>query len=152
MNKYIHLVTDNAESSYEHKTSSALGHAIRILWMSPLRGLDIASACRRIWPAIVLDQIEFLYDSRGIPVAFATWAFVNDTTAGFLGSADSFHLHMSEWNEGLNLWFIDLVAPNGQARNLISKIKDTKFPTRRQFSYARRRVDRKFRVVTVNHI
>jgi len=53
--------------------------------------------------AIQHDQLKFLFDTSGHPLAYVTWAYLEtDTEQLFLNDAE-FRWHPSEWNEGQGL-------------------------------------------------
>lgn len=151
MQEKMHRAIGHEESPHERSLSAALGHAVRITWLSSARSENIDSMCRRIWPAIALDQIEFLYDSRGIAVGFVTWGFLSDSSVECLKNDPSFQLHLSEWNEGTILWIMDLFALEGQAWNLVRKFKRNHLSTGRVVMGVRRYSGKKSsRFVKVN--
>jgi hemolysin-activating ACP:hemolysin acyltransferase len=119
---------DFQESAFEQYLSTSFGHATRVLVSSARRAELIHELGIHLWPAVRLNQIAFLFNSKGAPVAFATWAFVTDEVAQLLQSDPKYRLDLSEWNEGDQLWLVDFVAPFGDARNLIRKIRATCLP------------------------
>lgn len=119
----LHLLYSYNESEQEVRLSTSLGHAVRLSLMTPASRLPLHLACRNIWSAILLDQIDFIFDSKGIPVGYATWAFVTDNCADLLIDNANYQPHLSEWNEGCNLWIIDFVAPYGNAAALARKLR-----------------------------
>lgn len=55
--------------------------------------------------AIQHNQIKFLFDSRGFPLAYITWAYLEADTEARLLRDPEFRLHPSEWNEdGSGFW------------------------------------------------
>jgi hemolysin-activating ACP:hemolysin acyltransferase len=122
MTEHLHLRSDYSENQGERASSALLGHALRVLSMSDLNQVSTAEVIRRLWPPILLKQVEFLYDSKGIPVAFATWAFVDDLTRESLADP-RFELHLSEWNAGNLLCLMDLVASGGHLTPMIRRLR-----------------------------
>ena len=87
-----------------------LGMATSLAYRAPAyAGLPLAMIRARFMPAILLGQIEFFFDQKDMPTGLVTWAFLTDEVADRLHASMSRRLHISEWNEGLNLWVIDLV-------------------------------------------
>jgi hemolysin-activating ACP:hemolysin acyltransferase len=76
-----------------------------------------------IWPAVRLSQIDFCFDTRGAPLAYATWAFLSDEVSIDFATNERRLLHLSEWNEGANLWIIDVVSPVGAMRMMAARLK-----------------------------
>ena len=113
---------DYPESEFERQLSANFGHAVRVLTSSSRRTGVLQPLGVELWPAVRLNQIGFLYNSQGSPVAFATWAFVTDEVAQSMLADPNYRMDISEWNEGDQLWLVDLVAPFGEARNLVRKL------------------------------
>jgi hemolysin-activating ACP:hemolysin acyltransferase len=78
--------------------------------------LSIAALWAWVWPAVRLQQIQFLFSEEGRPLGFATWAFVIPETAQRL-RAGAVPI-IEDWNDGDLLWIMDFVAPYGHARSL----------------------------------
>lgn len=139
---------DYPESDFERKLSASFGHAVRVLASSARRVESLQPLGIHLWPAVRLNQIGFLFNSRGSPVAFATWAFVTDEVANSLLADPNYPLDISEWNEGDQLWFVDFVAPFGEARNLARKLTAVYLPQATRVRGIRRYADgRRPRVV-----
>lgn len=53
----------------------------------------------QIWTefAINHDQIKFLFDTKGMPLAYITWAYIAPDTEERLINDPEFRLHLSEW-------------------------------------------------------
>jgi len=113
---------DYPESEFERQLSANFGHAVRVLTSCARRTEALQPLGIHLWPAVRLNQIGFLYNSKGTPVAFATWAFVTDEVAQMLLADPNYCMDISEWNEGDQLWLVDLVAPSGEARNLVRRL------------------------------
>jgi len=78
-----------------------------------------------VLPPIVLDQCR-LYSRGGLPYAFVTWAFVNDTVAARLrGQQPKIAPH--EWQSGDQVWIIDAVAPFGHLDETLKELRETQF-------------------------
>jgi cytolysin-activating lysine-acyltransferase len=114
---------DYPESDFERQLSANFGHAVRVLVSSARRTQALKDVGIHLWPAVRLNQIGFLYNSKGSPVAFATWAFVTAEVAQSMLADPGYRLDISEWNEGDQLWLVDFVAPFGEARNLVRKLR-----------------------------
>lgn len=82
-----------------------------------------------VLPPIVLDQCR-LYTKSGLPYAFVTWAFVNDTVDARLRSSQA-KIAPHEWKSGEHLWIIDAVAPFGQLEATLMELRETLFPGRK---------------------
>ena len=88
--------------------------------------LRIATLKPFLWPAIQLDQIAFSFNSQGVPLACATWAYLTDDVGREVASDPGRLLDLGEWNEGANLWIIDVIAPFGHARSFLSTLAATR--------------------------
>ena len=142
---------DYPESEFERQLSANFGHAARVLVSSVRRTQALKDLGIHLWPAVRLNQIGFLYNSKGSPVAFATWAFVTDEVAQSMLADPNYCMDISEWNEGDQLWLVDFVAPFGEARNLVRKIFAVYLPGAWRVRGIRRYADgRQPRVVDFN--
>lgn len=107
--------------------AAQLGYACELLYSCPRRSFPISAIEYWIAPAIALGQIQFFFDVRGKPVAYLTWAFLSDQVSARMERDAINVLHLSEWNEGLNLWVLDLVAPYGHAGLVCRHIRGEMF-------------------------
>lgn len=69
--------------------------------------------------AIQHNQIKFLFDTRGFPLAYITWAYIEVDTEIRLINDPEFRLHPSEWNENGRVWIIDFCCKPGFGRQVI---------------------------------
>jgi len=111
------------ESELQAAFSKDLGYAIRLLASCPRRDLSVKHSVQGLWSAIQLRQIIFLYNSKGAPIAYATWMHVTQEVASSLSVCSEDTLDLSERNEGDLLWITDIVAPFGDIRALIKKMR-----------------------------
>jgi hemolysin-activating ACP:hemolysin acyltransferase len=119
----VRYKTDYLEGETHRAFATSLGHAMRLLASCTRRDLPIKAAIRGLWPAIQLGQILFLYNSKGLPVAYATWMHVTGDVASSLRDCPEDTLDVSERNEGDQLWITDIVAPFGDIRALVKKMR-----------------------------
>lgn len=102
-----------------------------------------------IEPAIWLSQIRFLFDHRGQPVSYYTFAFLEASVERRLIEDPRVILHISEWKEGDRVWVLDLVALPGYLRNTLNHVVTT-LPSSEPIKYLRRYDDGRVRkAVTV---
>jgi cytolysin-activating lysine-acyltransferase len=88
-------------------------------------------------PPLQADQFHIYRDKAGLPAALLTWARLSaEIERDIHLTARS--LHPSEWRSGNRLFFNDLVAPNGAARGLVTKMKTELFPSELASSFRRR--------------
>jgi cytolysin-activating lysine-acyltransferase len=100
-----------------------LGYVTQIVMQSTMKQCTVEFLERHFIPPIFSRQIHVSLSNVGAPVAFATWAYVSDHVADELANNPDRTLHRSEWNEGKNLWIMDIVAPFGQLTRLISELR-----------------------------
>lgn len=96
-------------------------------------------------PAIMMNQIKIFYDEHGLkPVGFVTWAFLAADVEEKLGRAatdgNKFALHISEWNEGPNLWVMDFYATIDRGA-MLRHLKSELFSEHTNIHYVARRPD-----------
>ncbi|WP_175804332.1 toxin-activating lysine-acyltransferase [Burkholderia cenocepacia] len=76
-----------------------------------------------ILPAIELRQIKVFFGANGKPVGFVTWAFLSDDVVRTV-EGGGFISHLSEWNEGRDLWVIDLSIRRGGLAGVFRFIRE----------------------------
>lgn len=81
-----------------------------------------------IVPPMTLNQYK-LYMKEEAPLAYASWAFVDEATEERLLSGRA-RLAPKDWRSGDRLWLIDLVAPFGGAKDVLKDVRDNIFPSR----------------------
>ncbi len=81
-----------------------------------------------IIPPMELNQYK-LYMKEEAPLAYASWAFVDEETEKRLLSG-RIRLAPKDWKSGDRLWLIDLVAPFGGGKDVLKDIRDNVFPSR----------------------
>lgn len=71
--------------------------------------------------AIQHNQIKFLFDAHGLPLAYVTWAYLEADTEERLLCDPEFRLHPSEWNEGGRTWILDFCCKPSFGRKAIER-------------------------------
>lgn len=100
----------------------ASSHSHKFLFLADLEWL--------ILPPLMLRQFRLWRDGPR-PVAFATWAFLNEETEGRMLNGVR-RLKPEEWNFGDRAWLMDVVAPNAEfAAKMIEEMKQVVFPGRK---------------------
>jgi len=105
------------------RLATDFGFACSLLFECGQGRFTVASAYMWILPAVQHRQFHVLFASNGRPVGYVTWAFVSDDTLTRLRTDSVTVLDASEWNEGLNLWIVDVVCRKGQAIRLIASLR-----------------------------
>lgn len=91
------------------------------------RAWSISDLQANFIPAIILGHCKVYFDRERHPCAFATWALVDDETHLKL-LADGNTPEHEKWNLGHHLWFIDIVAPFGNALSVVRDLQRVMFP------------------------
>ncbi len=89
------------------------------------RNLLVSDLEWRVMPALVLDQAR-LHMKDESPIAFVTWAKLSPEAADRYRHAPH-RLTPADWKSGDQIWIVDLVAPFGGARELLTELKDKVF-------------------------
>ncbi|MEX1826832.1 toxin-activating lysine-acyltransferase [Luteibacter sp. CQ10] len=78
-------------------------------------------ACISLWlePAVYVEQAHFFEDINGLVVGYVTWAWLTAEAEHRLLNDRDVIFHLSEWNEGDRLWFLDFVVLNGDVKGCI---------------------------------
>lgn len=108
------------------------------------------TACLAAWiePAVLHEKIHFFMGEDKKPVGYFTWALLAiDTERRLLHDPDVL-FHISEWNEGEELWIMDLLLVGGSVRERIRDIRSL-FPNIPRAKSLRRREDGTVRKVVI---
>lgn len=98
-------------------------------------------------PAIRHKQIYFFRDDGGSECGYVIWAWLAGDVERRLLMEPNKPLHISEWNEGSNLWFLGLFVNTGNIRIWIKEVRRL-FPHVERAKSLRRRGDGSVRRVT----
>jgi cytolysin-activating lysine-acyltransferase len=122
------------------KTSStdpfaALGQMIWVATYAPnYRGFAVDALAASLLPAIELNQFRIYRAADGRPLAFVTWALMDEAAEarvhGALAGQTAPALSLADWRSGERIWFVDFVAPFGHARQLCADLRRNVFPGR----------------------
>ena len=83
---------------------------------------DVLNLNQWIMPAILHEQIMFVFDRGGIPIGYWTWAYLASDVEIRLRYDQNAVLHESEWNEGNSLWVMELAAYAGYVNDIVAFI------------------------------
>jgi len=76
--------------------AAQLGNVLQLMAATGRSNLSIGALHTWLWPAIKLNQIEFIYaNHRGAPVAYIIWAFLSDDVVKEMKSGSERLLDMS---------------------------------------------------------
>ena len=100
-----------------------IGVAARLLIDAGGGRLSIASLIGWLGTPIKLAQIMFLTSWERKPLGFATWAYLTKKTLQRMASGEQDLPSLEEWNEGADLWLVNLVAPYGHSGELIRHLR-----------------------------
>lgn len=107
----------------------ALGQVAALMAASAThKHLALADIEWLVIPAILLRQFK-LFHRDGIPVGFASWAFLTPEAEERFRSSTP-RLAPKDWAGGENAWLIDLVSPFGGGEKMAQEIKSKVFPDR----------------------
>jgi len=69
-----------------------------------------------------LRQCKIYFNDHGDAVGLVTWAWLSDYSLEKIISESFYDLHISEWNEGRNLYIMDLIAPFGDFEHIVNDL------------------------------
>jgi len=119
MDKISDFTDDLIRKKYEE-----LGCVASLMLAQPAASKrDLVRLNAWILPAIELRQIKVFFDVSGKPVGFVTWAFLSDDVAWTV-ERGGFISHLSEWNEGYDLWLMDLSIHRGGLASVFQFIRE----------------------------
>lgn len=123
--KLIKLAEEQAQNVF--KKVPLLGPVAWLLMQQPTtRHLFLADLEWRVMPALVLDQAK-LYLREQTPLAFVSWGRLSETAAKHY-QQPPYHLAPSDWKSGEQIWIVDLVAPFGNAQEILKDVRENLFP------------------------
>ncbi|MEJ8308024.1 MULTISPECIES: toxin-activating lysine-acyltransferase [Rhizobium/Agrobacterium group] len=115
----------------------SLGSIIFLAMNSPVhRNWLISDVETNFLPALSTGQCKIYFAGPERPIAFVTWAIVDDATHSKL-LEDGITPHESKWASGKNLWFIDVVAPFGDSVMVIRDMRKNYFSGQNAYSIRR---------------
>lgn len=104
------------------RVNNLIGHAVCVLAMTPTRRDALAAYIDAVLrPAAQHGQLRVYFDHDGAPVGVLVTAELGRIAHDRMVRTGRPALHFTEWNEGPNLWIMDLVAPFGHAGHILRK-------------------------------
>jgi hemolysin-activating ACP:hemolysin acyltransferase len=111
----------------ERKLAEQIGSVTYLDCLTCGSSIDPHKLRSRLLPPLRLQQIKIFYhQNRHFPIGYVTWAFLAPDVERRLLEDPTSELHLSEWNEGTDVWIMDLVAP-GYCIEIIHHIKQQMF-------------------------
>lgn len=108
----------SSEISVVADVAAALALFARSAWHSQYVAADVL---HWLLPPIALGQYIVVREA-GRPVAYASWAFVDDDAHEAL-RRDTRWLQWQEWQGGGRIWVVDLIAPYGHVRQVVRALR-----------------------------
>lgn len=78
-------------------------------------------------PAIDCNQFRIYHNQNKFPVGFVCWAYFSDEIDK-LYAEGKYKIKPQDWNSGKNGWIIELIAPFGHGKKIISELRNQIFP------------------------
>lgn len=77
--------------------------------------------CIPLWiePAVRHEQIHFFRDASNSVRGYVTWAWLAEDAGHRFINDPEILLHISEWNEGEQLWIVDFLVLDGDVKERI---------------------------------
>lgn len=108
-----------------------VGQAAELLSINPkYRQLFLADLEWLVYTPLRLKQARVLTSPNGIPVAFASWAFVNEAVEKRLEAGQT-TLRPNEWRSGDRAWIIDVATTPQALPAVLTHLQQTVFAGRR---------------------
>jgi len=114
------------QASGASAASAILGEMVWLYSMSDLhRDWTISSIHQWVLPAIQHQHFR-VYRKGAKPVALITWAWLSaEIETAYVRNPSS--LRPQDWKSGDRLWLLDLIAPFGDTRHVVSDVRATIF-------------------------
>ena len=126
--KNKNLEHKNKTFEMKAKATEVLGEAVLVLLSSPAHRLSffVGDLEWLLLPAISKEQFRLYRDKENKPVGLILWANVDNEIDKKLEMGIG-KLGLKDWDNGENLWVIDLIAPMGGGDKMLGELKDTVF-------------------------
>ncbi|GJJ05044.1 hypothetical protein RugamoR64_55820 [Duganella rhizosphaerae] len=142
MNTMSYLQVYDSGSDEFLRQYEILGRVTSLMSKSASHAQLPLSYLARVWlPAIRHNNVKCYFNDDGEIVAMLAWAFLSEATIQRLCDSGRMDLHLSEWNEGDQLWIVDFLAPHGNLRYVLRNMRDQLFPGQKRISYCRYKRD-----------
>jgi cytolysin-activating lysine-acyltransferase len=123
-------------TSPQRKQAELLGYGIMLCRSARLNEKRLEVSLKTLSQAIEHEQVQFYFNDNGKVVGYVCWARLSpDVELRLLRG--HIELHISEWNEGEVFWIVDLVAPFGHLRRILSKFSKSICENAELVRYAR---------------
>ncbi len=119
----------------------AIGIAMRFLELR--HGARIGDHLDRVIAAVDSGQYRVFFDRYTRPVAFVSWAFVDDRLDRALPALGPSALASAPWQGGRHAWIVDLFAHDGSLADVMAFLRDEIFAAAPAVSYFRFRGGRR---------
>lgn len=104
-----------------------VGSITQLMMYSPLhRQYTMDEVERRFVPSLLHNQFRY-YEINGSPIGFVNWAWIDDEIEQKYQTG-KYELTLDEWKSGANLWFPEMIAPFGHARQIAKDLRTNIFP------------------------
>jgi len=78
-------------------------------------------------PAIDCNQFRIYHNNKKLPVGFVCWAYLSDEIDK-LYVEGKYKIKPQDWNSGNNGWIIEMIAPFGHGKKIITELRNEIFP------------------------
>ncbi len=138
----VHTTLDPERNELFEQRARLLGHIWSVMMTSHEHRQRRFEILEHLFnPAFRHGSIALYFNSMSEPVAYFVWAFLApDVEERFMNSGQ-FDLHLSEWNEGNQLWIIDCAVKPGYFASIARCHLLDRFPDSGSVRYYRRRGD-----------
>lgn len=127
----------DAPSDSARSRAEKYGYAVTLMCASKSHSaLPLSYVRAVVQPAVRLGNIKFYFNEEGSIVGYVIWALLATDVEERLMTG-TLALHLSEWNEGTNLWIVDLLVPAGSFKYVLEDMKGTLFSSHRSAKYRR---------------
>lgn len=110
------------------RLAALIGQVVLLMANSPEhRYLHMQDIDWAVLPPLLLDQFRLYRDAEEKPVAFVAWAYLSAEVEERL-VAGANRLSPQEWRCGDRLWVVEIVAPGGNAAEVMEDIRATAVP------------------------
>jgi hemolysin-activating ACP:hemolysin acyltransferase len=120
------------------RKAETIGFVCDLAQASPQHApMSLQQLMRVLDAAISLNQVKVYFNDYGECMGYVVWALLAPDVAQRFLSGNDLSLHLTEWNEGTNVWIIDLLVPHGSINYVLRDLSDNVFKDIESLTYFR---------------
>lgn len=122
----------------DSQRATQIGFICQLCTLSPVHAnLPVQRIVSQLNSPMTVGQYKIYFNDFCQCVGYLSWAYLAPDVEKRLLSGEDYHLQTCEWNEGANLWIMDLVFPHGSIKHVLQDLRDNLFKDFETLTYFR---------------